>query len=279
MTSGGPRRQRLDEAVVGRGLLESRSRAKAFIMAGDVLVNGAPARRAGTQVDAADDISLAVPPRFVSRGGTKLDAALVAFGISCEGATVADFGASTGGFTDVVLQRGASRVYAVDVGYGELHQTIRDDDRVVVMDRTNARYLDCLPEQIDLVVIDVSFISLRLILPVAARLLRPVGNCVPLIKPQFEAGRRDVGKGGVVRDSTVHTRVLTEVLGTASTWFDPVDLIVSPITGPAGNREFLAHLRRTGAPAPAIAERPVPDAADGSARDRATGPRGRRNRG
>ena len=240
-----PRRQRLDEAVVGRGLLESRSRAKAFILAGDVLLNGSPVRHASAPVDVSDQISLVVPPRFVSRGGTKLDAALDAFQVSCSGQVVADLGASTGGFTDVVLQRGARRVYAVDVGYGELHPSLRDDERVVVMDRTNARYLAGLPEEVDLVVIDVSFISLRLILPVAARLLRPGGTCVPLIKPQFEAGQRDVGKGGVVRDPAVHARVLTEVLTAASVWFEPRDLIASPLTGPAGNREFLAHLVRS----------------------------------
>ncbi len=248
--------------------MESRSRAKAFILAGDVLLNGNPVRHASTPVDAGDEIALSVPPRFVSRGGTKLDAALDVFRVSCDGAVVADLGASTGGFTDVALQRGAARVYAVDVGYGELHQTIRDDPRVVVMDRTNARYLAGLPEPVDIVVIDVSFISLRLILPVAARLLRSGGTCVPLIKPQFEAGPRDVGKGGVVRDAAIHARVLTEVLTIASAWFDVRDLMVSPITGPAGNREFLALLERSDAVAPPAPKEPA------DPESRRVGPRG-----
>jgi 23S rRNA (cytidine1920-2'-O)/16S rRNA (cytidine1409-2'-O)-methyltransferase len=155
----------------------------------------------------------------------------------------ADLGASTGGFTDCLLQAGAARVYAVDVGYGQLAEHLRTDPRVVVLDRTNARYLERLPEPVDLVTIDVSFISLRLILPMAARLLRPAGICLPLIKPQFEAGPRDIGKGGVVRDPAVHRRVLGEVLAAARVaGFGARGLVASPLRGPAGNAEFLAHL-------------------------------------
>lgn len=235
-------RQRLDEALVSRGLLESRSRAKAFVLAGDVIVNGAPAKRAGALVAHSDHVELKRKPRFVSRGGEKLDRALDAFDISVNDAVAADLGASTGGFTDVLLQRGARRVYAVDVGYGQLDVRLRDDARVVVLERTNARLLEELPEPVDLVTMDLSFISLRLVFPVVARLLRPGGVCVPLIKPQFEAGVADVGKGGVVRDVAVHRRVLQDVLTAALDWFSVMDVIRSPLTGPAGNVEFLAHL-------------------------------------
>jgi 23S rRNA (cytidine1920-2'-O)/16S rRNA (cytidine1409-2'-O)-methyltransferase len=248
----GPARRRLDEEVVARGLLESRSRARAFILAGDVLVNGEAIRRAGVPVAPADDVTLATPPRFVGRGGEKLAHALQAFGVDATGLVAADLGASTGGFTDCLLQAGATRVFAVDVGYGQLDDRLRRDERVVVMERTNARLLEALPELVDLVVIDVSFISLRLILPVAARLLRPGGRCLPLIKPQFEAGAREVGKGGVVRDPATHRRVLVEVLAAAEALgFRVTGLVRSPLLGPAGNVEFLAGLIKAGdAPGP-----------------------------
>ena len=197
-------RTRLDEALVAAGLAETRSKARALILAGEVRVNGARIDRAGAPVRSADTLELADKPRFASRGGEKLDAALATFGVDVQGMVVADFGASTGGFTDCLLQRGAAKVYAVDVGYGQLAERVRTDPRVVVLDRTNARHLESLPEPVDLVVIDVSFISLGLVLPAAARVLRPGGVCVPLVKPQFEAGRKDVGKGGVVRDAAVH---------------------------------------------------------------------------
>jgi 23S rRNA (cytidine1920-2'-O)/16S rRNA (cytidine1409-2'-O)-methyltransferase len=239
-------KQRLDLAVVERGLVGTRSRARAMILAGDILVNGAPAHHAGTIVRGADELQIKAKPRFVSRGGEKLDHALDAFEIDLTKWICADLGASTGGFTDVLLQRGAAKVYAVDVGYGQLDEKIRGDERVVVMERLNARYLEGLPEPMDLVVIDVSFISLNLILPVAATLLRPGGICVPLIKPQFEAGRREVGKGGVVRDPEVHRRVLADVFGFATReGFQLKGLVRSPILGPSGNVEFLAHLRRS----------------------------------
>lgn len=240
--SGG--RSRLDAAVVDRGLAETRSRARALILAGDVRVNGERVDRAGALVAAEDAVDLAAKPRFVSRGGEKLDHALDRFGLDVTGFVAADLGASTGGFTDCLLQRGARRVYAVDVGYGQLAERLRLDERVVVLDRTNARNLSELPEPVDLVAIDVSFISLALVLPTARRVLREGGVCVPLVKPQFEAGPKAVGKGGVVRDPTVHRRVLVEVAGVANeAGFAVVDLTSSPLLGPAGNREFLALLR------------------------------------
>jgi 23S rRNA (cytidine1920-2'-O)/16S rRNA (cytidine1409-2'-O)-methyltransferase len=237
-------RSRLDDAMVTRGLADTRSRARALILAGDVRVNGQTVARAGASVRPADAIVLAERPRFASRGGEKLDHALDAFGIEVDGLIAADFGASTGGFTDVLLQRGARRVYAIDVGYGQLAERLRTDSRVVVMDRTNVRHLISLPEPVDLVTIDVSFISLGLVLPVAARVLAPGGRCVSLIKPQFEAGPRDVGKGGVVREPAVHRRVLASALAAArEAGFGVLGLVASPLLGPAGNREFLADLR------------------------------------
>jgi 23S rRNA (cytidine1920-2'-O)/16S rRNA (cytidine1409-2'-O)-methyltransferase len=218
-----------------------------MILAGDVLVNGMAVMHAGSMVRREDRIELKARPRFVSRGGEKLDHALNSFEIHVTGATCADLGSSTGGFTDCLLQRGAERVYAIDVGYGQIDDRLRADDRVVVMERVNARYLDTLPEIVDIVVIDVSFISLSLILPVAARLLRPSGTCVPLIKPQFEAGRRDVGKGGVVRDPEIHRRVIQEVaVYAANCGFRHAGLVRSPLLGPSGNVEFLANLVRSG---------------------------------
>lgn len=235
--------QRLDHAIVERELADTRSRAKALVMAGDVLVNGEKESRAGHNVGPEDDITLREKPRFVSRGGEKVDHALDAFGIDTVGMIAADLGASTGGFTDCLLQRGVTKVYAVDVGYGILDERMRTDPRVVSMERTNARYLEELPEQVDIVVIDVSFISLSLMFPVVAQILRPGGACVPLIKPQFEAGRDNVGKRGVVRDPAVHEMVLRKAIGyAADNDLATVDLVASPLRGPNGNVEFLAHL-------------------------------------
>jgi 23S rRNA (cytidine1920-2'-O)/16S rRNA (cytidine1409-2'-O)-methyltransferase len=235
---------RLDNHLVDRGLAETRSRAKALILAGDVIVNGQRETRAGQVVGENDTVSLKQTPRFVSRGGEKLDRALDAFGIDATGMVAADLGASTGGFTDCLLQRGVARVYAVDVGHGQLDLRVRGDQRVVVLEKTNARFLEALPEAIDLVVIDVSFISLSLIFPVAARLLKPGGRCVPLVKPQFEVGRGDVGKGGVVRDPAMHRLVLARTTQHAEdNGFGLVGLVVSPLQGPAGNIEFLADMR------------------------------------
>lgn len=241
-------RIRLDEALVERGLAESRSRARALIMAGDVLVNGVPLTKAGSRVGSGDAVALKAPARFVSRGGEKLEHALARFGVDVAGALAADFGASTGGFTDCLLQCGAERVYAIDVGYGQLAERLRLDRRVVIMDRLNARNLDDLPEQVDIVTIDVSFIGLRLVLPAALRVLKHDGVILALVKPQFEAGRGEVGRGGVVRDPETHRRVLQGVFAAADELgLGVAALTASPIRGPAGNVEFLA-LMRPGAP-------------------------------
>ena len=199
--------------------------------------------RAGAAVQDSDMLSLKTPPRFVSRGGEKLQQALGAFEIDVRGMIAADFGASTGGFTDCLLQAGAARVYAIDVGYGQLANRLREDSRVVVMDRANARYLESLPETVDLVTIDVSFIGLRLVLPAATKVLHEGGQIVALVKPQFEAGRNEVGRGGVVRDPNVHRRVLEELFSIAVTLeLGVAGLTASPLRGPAGNVEFLALL-------------------------------------
>jgi 23S rRNA (cytidine1920-2'-O)/16S rRNA (cytidine1409-2'-O)-methyltransferase len=183
-------------------------------------------------------------PRFVSRGGEKLDAALTAFDVSVQGKICADVGASTGGFTDCLLQHGAGKVYAIDVGYGQIDYGLRQDSRVVVMERTNARYVESLPERVEIVTVDASFISLRLLLPVIKGWLADEASVITLIKPQFEAGKQDVGKGGVVRSAEIHRRVLHEVLNAAQAdSFDVAGLIRSPLKGPAGNVEFLAWLR------------------------------------
>lgn len=235
--------QRLDHAIVERDLAETRSRAKALIMAGDVLVNGQKESRAGHKIGPDDEISFREKPRFVSRGGEKLDHALDQFGIAVPGMIAADLGASTGGFTDCLLQRGATKVYAVDVGYGILDERMRTDTRVVSMERVNARYLEELPEQVDIVVIDVSFISLSLMFPVVTRILKPGGVCVPLIKPQFEAGRDNVGKRGVVRDPAIHEMVLRKAIGyAANNNLTAIDLTASSLRGPNGNVEFLAKV-------------------------------------
>ena len=238
-------KKRLDVLLVERGLVESRERGKRLIMAGQVLVEGRVLDKPGARVPVDADIRLRARLPYVSRGGIKLAAALEAFGVDVKGAVAADVGASTGGFTDCLLQRGARRVYAIDVGYGQLAWRLRRDPRVVVMERTNVRYLDSLPEPIDLATVDVSFISLELVLPKVMGWLKPGGEIIALIKPQFEAGREKVGKGGVVRDPQVHRTVLRKILGWAVEHGLAVrGLIPSPIKGPAGNVEFLVHLRR-----------------------------------
>ncbi len=238
---------RLDVLLVERGLAASRERAQAFILAGDVRVGGAVVRKPGVLVEPLADISVESPPQYVSRGGFKLARALDSFGIDVRGEVILDVGASTGGFTDVLLQRGCARVYAVDVGYGQLAWKLRQDPRVVVLDRTNVRYLESLPEPIQGAVIDTSFISLTLVLPAVVRLLEPESWIVALVKPQFEAGRSRVGKGGVVRDVSVHRDVLTNVFTFAtSIGLHLRGCVPSPILGPAGNREFLALFRRVG---------------------------------
>ncbi len=236
------RKERLDLLLVARNLAESRQQAQRLIMAGQVTVDGSLADKPGSRVPVGADIQVAGALPYVSRGGYKLAAALDAFGLEVEGLLAADVGASTGGFVDCLLQRGAARVYAIDVGYGQLAWKLQQSPRVVVMDRVNARYLERLPEAVDLATVDVSFISLRLILPAVLRWLGPAGQIVALIKPQFEAGRQQVGKGGVVRDPAVHRSVLMEILQWAGRQgLGLVGLICSPITGPAGNVEFLAY--------------------------------------
>ncbi len=237
-------KKRLDVLLVERGLAETRERAQALISAGEVQVAGRVLDKPGAQVDAKIDVTIRAPLPYVSRGGYKLAGALDEFGVSPAGCVCADIGASTGGFTDVLLQRGAARVYAIDVGYGQMAWKIRQDPRVMVMDRVNARYLDKLPELVDLVVIDVSFISLEHMLRVAQMLLKPKnGRIIALIKPQFEAGKGEVGRGGIVRDSKVHRSVLEKIAHFA----EQLDLVVeglirSPIQGTEGNTEFLIFL-------------------------------------
>ena len=235
---------RIDVALHQRGLAASREKARAMIMAGEVTVDGRLIDKPGTRIAADAALQIKAKPRFVSRGGEKLAGALDDFAFDVAGMICADVGASTGGFTDCLLQNGADKVYAIDVGYGQLDYTLRTDARVVVMERTNARYVDTLDDTIDLVVIDASFISLRILLPVIKGWLHDDSVVIPLIKPQFEAGKGDVGKGGVVRDSEIHKRVLVDVLGfAADKGFSVEGLTRSVLKGPSGNIEFLALLR------------------------------------
>lgn len=234
-------KQRLDIVVHERGLAATRAKARGMIMAGDILVDGSAIDKPGTMVRPDVLLEAKSKPRFVSRGGEKLAGALAAFGLDVSGRICADVGASTGGFTDCLLQNGAARVYAIDVGYGLIDYMLRQDTRVILMERTNARYIERLDEPVDLVVIDASFISLRLLLPVIRGWLTPQADVVALVKPQFEAGKKDIGKGGVIRDQAVHQRVLEEVLHFAlAQQFRLRGLTASPIKGQAGNTEFLA---------------------------------------
>ncbi|NWF71346.1 MAG: TlyA family RNA methyltransferase [Chloroflexi bacterium] len=243
-----PDKQRLDMAMHERGLAESRAKASAMIMAGEVLVDGRLVDKPGTRVSQKNEVTVKDKPRFVSRGGEKLAGALEDFAFNAAGKVCADVGASTGGFTDCLLQAGAARVYAIDVGYGQLDYRLRQDSRVVAIERTNARYLEKLPESVQLAVIDASFISLRLLLPPITGWLTPQADVIALIKPQFEAGEKEVGKGGVVKDSAVHARVIEDILTFAqSQGFAVHGLTVSRLRGPAGNTEFLAWLGWGGA--------------------------------
>jgi 23S rRNA (cytidine1920-2'-O)/16S rRNA (cytidine1409-2'-O)-methyltransferase len=228
---------------VDRGLAASREKARAMIMAGDVRVEGQTERRAAAAVTPGTRIDVARPTRYVSRGGEKLEHALEAFGVNPAGLVVLDAGASTGGFTDCLLQRGAARVYAVDVGYGQLDARLRADERVVSMERTHIRDLGTLPERPSLATVDVSFISLTQVLPNIVALLEPASRIVALVKPQFEAGRDEVGRDGVVRDPQVHAKVI----GRVAWWcvqhgLRVRGLTLSPLLGPAGNREFFLLL-------------------------------------
>lgn len=249
------KKERLDKLVVERGLATTRSKARGLIMAGEVLVDGERVDKPGTAVSLEAVVELVAPMPYVGRGGYKLAGALEAFGLGVTGRVCADVGACTGGFTDVLLQQGAARVYAIDVGYGQLAWKLRQDPRVVVMERTNARHLESLAEPVSFVVIDVSFISLKLILPAVARWLADEADIVALIKPQFEAGPAQVGKGGIVKDTAVHREVLLDLLG----WFRAnglaaQGLIQSPIQGAQGNLEYLVWLRPGDTEAPGLVE-------------------------
>jgi 23S rRNA (cytidine1920-2'-O)/16S rRNA (cytidine1409-2'-O)-methyltransferase len=247
------KKTRIDLLLVERGLAESRTRAQALVMAGAVVVGEARVDKPGALVDPAAPVRIkedSAPQRYVSRGALKLEKALETFPVDPRGLTCADLGASTGGFTDLLLQRGAGKVYAVDVGYGQLHPKLRGDARVVVRERENARALTAasLGEQVDLVTGDLSFISLRLILPAVKAILRPGGHALLLVKPQFEVGKGEVGKGGVVRDDAKRRAALDAVADAArGLGFAVLGHAESPIEGPAGNREWLLGLRLGGA--------------------------------
>lgn len=245
-------RKRLDVAVFEQGLTESREKAKALIMEGAVYVNGQRCIKAGEQVKDDDVIELRGKKNpYVSRGGYKLEKAMKEFPITLEGKTCMDIGASTGGFTDCMLQNGAKKVYSIDVGYGQLAWKLVTDPRVVNMERTNFRYVTAeqIPEPIDFASVDVSFISLKIILPVLRERLRDGGQAVCLIKPQFEAGREKVGKKGVVRDLTVHTEVVETITNFAlDHGFSLLGLTYSPIKGPEGNIEYLMYIEKSDAP-------------------------------
>lgn len=247
-----PDKIRLDVLLTEKGLAPSRERAKALIMAGQVYLDNQKCDKAGLLVDSSAQPEVRGDTlKYVSRGGLKLEKAMAQFPISLEGKTTMDIGASTGGFTDCMLQNGAVKVFAVDVGYGQLAWTLRNDPRVVCMERTNIRYVtpEDIGEPIDFASIDVSFISLRLVLPVAKQLLADDGELVALIKPQFEAGREQVGKKGVVRDMKVHNDVVSTILSFArEIGFFIAGLSYSPIKGPEGNIEYLAYLKKTPCP-------------------------------
>lgn len=242
---------RLDAYLVNHGLTQSRERAKALIMAGQVYVKNQKSDKAGMMIDESEtEVEIRGEQlKYVSRGGLKLEKAMKEFPIDLNGKTTMDIGASTGGFTDCMLQNGAKKVYAVDVGYGQFAWKLRSDDRVVNMERTNIRYVkpEDIGEPLDFASIDVSFISLRLVLPVAYSLLSDTGEVVALIKPQFEAGREQVGKKGVVRDKNVHFSVIRSVLDFAEeASFNVAGLSFSPVKGPEGNIEYLAYLKKSG---------------------------------
>ena len=243
------KRTRLDLLLVERGLAESREKAQRLVLAGEVLVDDAPALKPGHEYPTDCALRVRQPERFVGRGGLKLEEAFLRFpGLTARDKICVDVGASTGGFTDCLLQHGAAKVYAVDVGKSQLHSRLAADPRVVVLDGCNARHLQAgdLPESPDLAVTDVSFISLRLILPAIDRLLRPGGETVALIKPKYETGREEVGKGGVVRDPVLRLRIVDRIrdFGVQTLGWQWLDFCKSPIQGPAGNVEFLSYWRK-----------------------------------
>ena len=243
---------RLDVALVEKGFAESREKAKALIMAGIVFVNNQKSDKAGNTVKTDDIIEVRGETlKYVSRGGLKLEKAFCVFDFSLENAVCADIGASTGGFTDCMLQNGAKKVYAIDVGYGQLAWKLRTDERVVNLERTNFRYVtkEQIPDELDFASVDVSFISLSLILPVMRTLLKDCGQAVCLIKPQFEAGKENVGKKGVVREKSVHIAVIEKIVNLINeNNFSLLGLDFSPIKGPEGNIEYLCHIKKTDAP-------------------------------
>ncbi|MBQ2971428.1 MAG: TlyA family RNA methyltransferase [Ruminococcus sp.] len=245
-------KKRLDVLVFEKGFAESREKAKAIIMAGQVYVNNQKADKAGVSYD--ENLPLEVrgdTQKYVSRGGYKLEKAMNSFPITLNDKITMDIGASTGGFTDCMLQNGAKKVYSVDVGYGQLAWKLRNDERVVNLERTNMRYVtdEQVPDKIDFFSVDVSFISLKLILPVARELLSESGEAVCLIKPQFEAGKENVGKNGVVRDKNVHIDVVETIIDFClNNGFDVLGLDFSPIKGPQGNIEYLIHIRKADVP-------------------------------
>jgi len=239
-------KRRIDSLLVEKRLVESQAKAQALLMAGEVMVDGKAVTKSGTLVAEESVITINEPPPFVSRGGLKLNFALDQLQLDVSSKVVADVGASTGGFTDCLLKRGASRVYAIDVGYGQLDYRLRQDPRVIVIERVNARYPITLPEKIDLATVDVSFISVEKVIPSVAQLLKDGGYLLVLIKPQFEAKKREVGKGGVIKQPIVHARVL----GRFVAWviehsFRLGGLVASPILGASGNREFFTLLKLT----------------------------------
>jgi 23S rRNA (cytidine1920-2'-O)/16S rRNA (cytidine1409-2'-O)-methyltransferase len=238
---------RIDVLLEERRMVESRSQAQRLLMAGQVRVNGQVVLKSSVKVARDCEIAIDQPPRFVSRGGEKLEAALLVFNLThLENRICADIGASTGGFTDCMLQHGAQKVYAVDVGYGVMHWKLRNDPRVVVMERTNGRYVEGFPDPVSLITIDASFISLKIFLPVFKKWFKSdQGEIVALIKPQFEAGRKETARGdGVIRDTAVHQKVIVDILSAALTeGYAICGLIRSPLLGPKGNTEFLVHLK------------------------------------
>jgi len=242
-------KERLDQMLVKQGLVASREKGRALIMAGQVFVNKVKTEKPGTPVQSSDMIEIKGKPfPYVSRGGLKLEKALREFGIDLHGMTMLDAGASTGGFTHCALLNGAARVYAVDVGYGQLDWGLRQDSRVICMERKNARYLsgEDIPEPLDIITIDVSFISLEKILPALVLLLKPGGQVIALVKPQFEAGREKVGKKGVVKDPAVHREVIARIIDSCpDIGLVPRGLSFSPVTGPEGNIEFLLWLEKS----------------------------------
>lgn len=239
-------KRRIDTLLVARGLVESREKARVIVMEGAVVADNRPIVKPSTLVDEDAKVKILESPQFVSRGGLKLDYALDQFQMDVSGLVAVDVGASTGGFTDCLLKRGARRVYAVDVGYGQLDYRLRQDPRVVVMERVNARYSFTLPEAVDLATLDVSFISLEKVVPTVAKVVKAGGQLIALVKPQFEAGKQQVGKGGLVKDPQVHASVLGRFISWAvDHGFRLGGVVASPILGAEGNREFLVLLWKT----------------------------------